>query len=101
MLIGFVAPQMVLFVAIMAKNKLEGMTWQKLFNAPVNLPIIAFLVPTSLSWLFAIFPTYWAFLGFDEIISGNGLTIFLWIGFIYNLILIYLLTQKFSRIHFQ
>ncbi len=99
-LAGLVAPMMILFVAITAKNKIEGMTWQKLFNIPISLPLLAFFVPVSVSFLFAIFPTFWAYQGFHNLISGESSALYFSIGLAYSLLLIGLLAQKFSKNHF-
>lgn len=99
-LAGLVAPLMILFVAITAKNKIEGMTWQKLFNIPISLPLLAFFVPASFSILFAIFPTFWAYQGFNNLIIGEHFAIYFSIGFAYSFLLTYLLAQKFSKSHF-
>ena len=99
-LAGLVAPLMILFIAITAKNKIEGMTWQKLFNIPISLPLLAFFVPVSFSFLFAIFPTFWAYQGFTNNINGESFILYFLIGFIYSLFLISLLARKFSKNHF-
>ncbi|MEZ5427969.1 MAG: hypothetical protein R2747_16985 [Pyrinomonadaceae bacterium] len=100
-LTGLITPQMVLFVAIMAKNKIEAMTWQKLFNLPVTLPILAFFVPAKLGFLFAVLPTHWAFQGFNKLIAGEGFTLYFATGFIYSLILVGLFARRFSKVHFS
>jgi len=100
-LTGLVAPLMVLFVAIMSKNKIEGMTWQKLFNAPITLPLLAFFVPVSFSFVFAVFPTYWAFQGFSQMIANKSFAPYLLVGFVYSFLLIALLARRFSKSHFS
>ena len=101
MLAGLVAPMMILFVATAAKNKIEGMTWQKLFNLPVSLPLLAFFVPASFSFLFSWLPAYWAYQGFNELIFDGSFSLYFVIGFVYSLILIGLLARKFSLNHFS
>lgn len=98
---GLVAPMMVLFVAITAKNKIEAMTWQKLFNLPVSLPLLAFFVSPSYIIIFGILPTHWAYQGFENLIIGNIYIIFFLIGFIYSLLIIGLMARIFSKIHFR
>lgn len=100
-LAGLSAPLMVLFVATVSKNKIAGMTWQKLFNLPTSLPLLAFFVPPSFSILFAILPTHWAYQGFSRLISGESFEIFLLVGFVYTLLLIALIAKKFSLNHFR
>jgi len=100
-LAGLLAPLMVLFVATVAKNKIEGMTWQKLFNIPTSLPLLAFFVPATFSVLFAILPTHWAYQGFYMLIQGETFAQYLLIGYAFNLLLIALLARKFSVEHFS
>ncbi|NNF00554.1 MAG: hypothetical protein HKN25_16165 [Pyrinomonadaceae bacterium] len=100
-LAGLVAPLMVLFVATVSRNKLDGMTWQKLFNLPTSLPLLAFFVPASYSFLFAIFPTHWAYQGFKRLISGESFALYLLFGFVYTVFLISLIAKRFSKSHFQ
>ncbi len=100
-LTGLVAPMMALFVAMMAKNKIEGMTWQKLFNMPVSLPLLAFFVPASFSFVFGILPTHWAYQGFNGLINGESYAFYLFVGFAYSFLLITLMAQKFSKVHFH
>lgn len=96
-IIGLIAPIMVLFVALKAKNKIEGMTLQKLFNLPVSLPLLAFFIPASFSFLFVIFPTHWAFQGFSNIITDKNFTLYFAIGFVYSLSLVVFLASRFTK----
>jgi fluoroquinolone transport system permease protein len=100
-LAGLIAPVMVLFVAIMAKNKIEGMTWQKLFNIPITLPVLAFFVPAAFSFIFAFLPTHWAYQGFNNLVNGKSYFLYLLVGFVFNGLVIILLARKFSKTHFQ
>lgn len=100
-LAGLVAPSMVLFVATVSKNKLEGMTWQKLFNLPTSLPLLAFFVPASFSFFFSFLPTHWAYQGFDQMIANESSSLYLLVGFAYSILLIVLFARKFSNSHFR
>jgi fluoroquinolone transport system permease protein len=100
-LAGLVAPIMTLFVATMATNKIEAMTWQKLFNLPLMVPIASFFVPASLSFLFAIFPTYWAYQGFSFLINGGNFWLYMLIGTVYSLALGVLMIANFTSRHFK
>lgn len=100
-LAGLTAPQMILFVAIMADNKIEAMTWQKLFNIPISLPILAFFVPPAFSVVFALLPTYWAFQGLYILIEGGGLFVHFAVGFVYSLLIIQALVRLFLKRHFR
>jgi fluoroquinolone transport system permease protein len=100
-LAGLVAPLMTLFVAITAKNKIEAMTWQKLFNLPLFLPILAFFVPASFSIAFAIFPPFWAYRGFNSLIVGGNFAVYMLIGFAYHMLLLGLMIKRFTSSHFK
>jgi fluoroquinolone transport system permease protein len=92
---------MILFVAIPAKNKIEAMTWQKLFNLPLVLPITAFYVPASFSFLFIIFPTFWACRGLDSLINTGNFWLYMVIGFAYSILLIALIIKRFTDSHYK
>jgi fluoroquinolone transport system permease protein len=100
-LAGLVAPMMTLFVATMATNKIEAMTWQKLFNLPLLVPIASFFVPAPFSFLFAIFPTYWAYQGFGLLVNGGNFWLYMLIGSVYSLALVVLMINKFTSRHFK
>lgn len=100
-LAGLVAPLMVLFIAIVAKNKIEAMTWQKLFNIPLFLPILAFFVPAPASLIFAIFPTFWAYQGLNSLINAGNFWLYMLIGFAHNILLLVLMIRRFAKSHFE
>lgn len=99
MLAGLFAPIMVLFVAILAKNKLEAMTWQKLFNLPLFLPILAFYAPFTIP--FAIFPAFWAYQGLNMLINGGNFWLYALIGFAHIILLLLLMIKRFTKSHFK
>ncbi len=100
-LAGLVAPLMILFVATIAKNKIEAMTWQKLLNLPLYLPIMAFFLPASFSLVFAIFPTFWAYQGFNFLIEGGNFWVYILIGFAHSILLLVWMIKRFTRSHFK
>lgn len=100
-LAGLVSPLMILVVATIAKNKIEAMTWQKLFNIPLYLPILAFFVPASFSLIFAVFPTFWAYQGFNFLINGGNSAVYMLIGFAHSILLLVWLIKRFTRSHFK
>ena len=100
-LAGLVAPLMILFIGIIAKNKIEAMTWQKLFNIPLFLPVLAFFVPASLSFVFVILPTFWAYQGFNFLIEGGKFWAYMLIGFAHSILLLVLMVKKFTKSHFK
>ncbi len=100
-LAGLVSPLMILVVATTAKNKIEAMTWQKLFNIPLYLPILAFFVPASFSLIFAVFPTFWAYQGFNFLINGGNSAVYILIGFAHSILLLVWMIKRFTRSHFK
>ncbi len=100
-LAGLIAPLMILFVATTANNKIEAMTWQKLFNLPLFLPVLAFFVPASYSLVFAIFPTFWAYQGFNFLIKGGNFWLYVLIGFAHSILLLVLMIKRFTGSHFK
>ena len=100
-LAGFVAPLMILFIAVIANNKIEAMTWQKLFNLPLFLPILAFFVPVSFFIIFAIFPTFWAYQGFNSLIQSGSFWVYMLIGFAHSILLLVLMIKIFTRNHYK
>ncbi len=77
------------------------MTWQKLFNLPLFLPVLAFYVPASFSLIFAIFPTFWAYQGFNSLIKGESSWFYLLIGFVHSILLLFLMIKRFTKSHFK
>jgi fluoroquinolone transport system permease protein len=100
-LTGLIAPLMILFIGIIAKNKIEAMTWQKLFNIPLFLPVLAFYVPVSFSLVFAIFPTFWAYQGFNFLIKEGNFWVYILTGFAHSILLIILMVKRFTISHFK
>lgn len=100
-LVALVAPLMTLFVAILGKNKIEAMTWQKLFNLPLVLPILAFYVPAPFSFIFALSPLFWAYQGFDSLIHSGGFWPYMLVGFAHSMLLITLMIRRFTKNHFK
>ncbi|HEX6126555.1 MAG TPA: hypothetical protein VFZ23_14370 [Pyrinomonadaceae bacterium] len=99
--VGLTVPLMIVFIPIVASNKIEAMTWQKLFNLPLFLPIAAFFVPAGIALLFAVFPTYWAYKGFSALIGGRVAWGFLLTGAAYSVVLVVLMIRRFTRTHFR
>ena len=98
-LTGLISPLIVLWVAIMSKNKMEAITWQKLSNTPIMLPLLALIIP-SYWYLFAISPTYWGYVAFEGMIDGDAFYLNISVGFAFSIALLIWLTKRFSKIHF-
>jgi len=98
-LCGLVAPLLTILVTILSKNKMEGMTWFKLINLLVTIPLAAFFIP-EYALLFGIIPTHWAFQMLGEMVAGEswGMEFFVGLGFVLGLLALGI--KKFARGHF-
>ncbi len=99
-LCGLVAPALALAVALFSKNKMEGMTWFKLLNLVIALPLLVFIAPAYAKWLFWI-PTYWIYKIFQETIDPSPLSLSSVIGFTFILGVIVILIHHFTLRHFS
>jgi len=100
-LVGLVAPLMIVFITIVAKNKIEAMTWQKLFTIPLYLPIFAFFVPASFSFLFAFLPSFWAYQSLNILFKNGNAAFYLIAGFALSCLFVYFLIKRFITTHYQ
>ena len=97
---GLIVPVYSISVAILSKNRMEGMVWIKVFNLIVIIPIAAFFLPKAWTWLMAIFPTYWAFQSLDDLIVGQAFWMNYLIGFAFLMLLTMLAARRFAKVHF-
>jgi len=100
-LAGLFAPIMILFVAILAGNKVEAMTWQKLFNLPLFLPILALFVSAPLSFVFAVLPSFWAYQALDSLIHAGNFWLYILFGFAHSILILTFMIERFTRNHFK
>jgi len=98
LLTGLLAPILALTISALSKNKMEGMTWYKILNTIVTVPIVSYFVP-KMGYLFGILPTYWAFEAFNEIMV-SGLNISFLIATAYLLLLLLFVLNKHLKGHF-
>jgi len=99
-LAALLAPFIALGVAVIARNKVEGMTWLKVFNTPVIVPLLAFFVAPAYSLYFGLIPTHWTFQTLNSAIEqtsffGNWI-----IGLTYHLVLLTFLVRIFVKRHY-
>ena len=97
---GLMSPILALSVAGISKNKMEGLTWFKIINSLVTLPLLAFFVP-KFRLFFSIFPTHWLFQGFDISVNGGQSSLYFITGILYALVLNYLLVIYFIKKQFD
>jgi len=98
-LCGLIAPLLAIVVTILSKNKMEGMTWFKLVNLLVIIPLVAFFIP-EYALLFGVIPTHWAFQMLGDMVDGESWLIGFFIGLGFVLGLLLLAVRRFARGHF-
>jgi len=98
-LTGIVGPAFAVAVSNLSSNKMAGMTWFKLINLLIMLPILAFFVPAHSFW-FGIIPTHWVFQGINNLIIGQPFFRGILIGIFYSLMLTSMLSHYFSKNHY-
>jgi len=99
-LAGLLAPILALIVASFSSNKMAGMTWFKIINLFVVLPVLAFFFP---AWenIFGIIPSHWSFQSLLNVLDGNAIFFPLLIGSVYSFFVIVLLIKYFNKRHFS
>jgi len=98
-LCGSVAPIMTLLVSIISKNKMEGLTWFKLINLILTIPLVAFFI-SKFGALFGVIPSYWAFEMLDKMIGNEPYLLPFFIGLAFSILLLLLCVKRFSKVHF-
>lgn len=96
---ALITPILALLTTTLSKNKMEGMTWFKILNLFVNLPLAAFFLP-GFSYAFGVLPTFWPFQALFEAVSGESIYVSIVIGLVFCLGLTFYLGKRFSRTHF-
>lgn len=99
LLAALLVPIMALSISALSKNKMEGMTWYKVINVIVTVPLVAFFMP-SFEPYFGILPSYWAFASLADILE-KGLSVNLLIGFAYFIALTAFVLKKHLATHFS
>lgn len=98
---GLLVPVYAIGVSLLSKNRIEGLVWVKVMNLIIVLPIVAFFVPKNISYFFSVFPTYWLYLGLDQMIFNQYFMINWAAGFLYLLILLTLFSLQFTKKHYE
>lgn len=100
-LAGLLVPVYAIAVSLLSATRIEALVWVKVMNLLVILPIMAFFVPKGFSYLFGIFPTYWLYLGLDQLIFEQSYWISWVVGFVLLLLFIGILCLRFSKKHYE
>ena len=99
LLCGIFAPLLAMLISVLSSNRMEGMTWFKLVNLIMVLPLIVYFIPDLGNWL-GFIPTHWAYQMLAGMaVDGSSLWSFL-MGLIYALLLLIWLVKRFTSTHF-
>lgn len=96
---GLMAPVIALLVAVFSKNKMEGMTWFKMVDLVIIIPLVVYLVP-GIEPFFWIIPTHWIFQMLQLMVEGHSFLIPGAIGSGAVLMVLALLFRRFTWVHF-
>ncbi|NND31205.1 MAG: hypothetical protein HKN76_01350 [Saprospiraceae bacterium] len=97
---GLLAPTLILSLASLSKNKMEGMTWYKLLNLVITIPLVAFIMP-QYAFFFAIIPSFWIYDTLNLMIAGQSYGISMLVGYLYFLFFGIMILLDFTRKHFR
>lgn len=100
-LFALLVPAYVLIINVIVKNRMEGMMYIKVLNIFVLIPFAAFFVPDTFKHGFGLFPTHWLFQGTENLLLDKNPLLFLFLGFILLMILLWYFTNRFVKIHFE
>lgn len=93
-------PLAALFVAGVARNKVEGLALTKALGAPFFASLVAWFTPWPWRWLLAVFPTFWPAQALWWVAEGRslaGVAAFAVVGAVFHVALIALLWRRFVR----
>jgi len=65
-------PLVMLYLAIMANSKLQGMNYAKILSFVGFLIIIGYFIPEPFQWIFGLFPPYWVSKAYWAALDGGG-----------------------------
>lgn len=92
------APVFALFMAVTAKNKVQGFAVMKGMGAILVLPLMAYFVQGNWQWLFGLIPTYWPLKLYWTLDAGeSGAWLYFFGGVIYQIGLLIVLVRRFDR----
>jgi fluoroquinolone transport system permease protein len=90
-----------LFVAILAKNQVQGFAVLKASGVPFIIPTLSFFVPQHWDLLFGVIPLYWPIKAYYIAVQGGGASVFFWTAItaaiVTQVIALILLYRAFER----
>ncbi len=90
-------PIIILLTALIATNKIEGLTVFKGINGILLLPIAAFFIQPGWGNLFGIIPTHWSYQFTNAIGTGKPFALYLLLALGLHLFFIFVLVLLFKR----
>ncbi len=98
-LFSLAAPVISLVLGTFAKNRIEGLAQMKIVNILMIIPALIYFLPSKALHFMAILPTYWSFRSMEKAVDGtiNEFCIFLLIGFIFQLLIILVLSKRLAK----
>ena len=98
---SFTGPSSTFLITALAKNKIEGVTYFKLFNSLLLMPIAGFFIASKFSLLFGIIPYYWIYssiIGNSYIPQSVSLFLALFLNFIFMIAAFLFFLRKTYRV---
>lgn len=87
-----------LFIGTAASNEVEAFAQMKFLSAAGLIPVAAWFAPSEWQWLGGLYPPYWAVRGFWLAEAGkNGWLLSASAGFLFTLLVAFLLSRSFAR----
>ncbi|MBA3898593.1 MAG: hypothetical protein H0X62_00030 [Bacteroidetes bacterium] len=91
------APLIALYIAALAKNRIEGLAQMKIVNLLLILPAFIYFFPYDALHLTAVIPTYWSFRSLEMATTGENFLVFYLAGLFFYLLFILLLNNKLNK----
>ncbi|TMC87353.1 MAG: hypothetical protein E6J22_17545 [Chloroflexi bacterium] len=95
---SLIGPQVALFLAAFAENKVAGFALFKFLNSLLFIPIVAFFLPGNWQLLAGFLSPFWPLKVFWLAAQGQSYWLFLLAGLLVNLITLMLLLQRFQKV---
>lgn len=87
---------LVILVANFASNKIEAMTFSKIFSFVYMFPLVTLLLKSNLRYFFSIFPQYWVIESY-KVLNQSSFWMTISVGYIYNFLCSWMLVSYFKR----
>ena len=87
---------LVILVANFASNKVEAMTFSKIFSFIYIFPLISLALKSNLRYFFAIFPQYWVIESY-RVFNQKSFWAIILLGYVYNFLCSWLLISQFKK----